>query len=77
MGRLFAFLVVFALPLSGCAIVSATSAVIGATGTLVGATANATAGAINTVAGGGGHKKKADCADKDAAEGCVQPASSK
>lgn len=77
MGRLFAFcLIVVALPLSGCAVVSATGAVIGATGTLVGATANATAGAIDTVAGGG-HKKKADCADKDAAEDCAQAASSK
>ncbi len=66
-----AFLVVFALPLSGCAVVSATGAVIGATGTLVGATANATAGAINTVAGGGGHKKKA-CAETDSDDSCAQ-----
>jgi len=56
------------LPLSGCAVVSATASVVGAAGTLVGATANAAAGAVGAVAGSGKHQdKKPDCggADKD------------
>jgi predicted amino acid dehydrogenase len=69
-------LLLLALPLTGCVVVQATGAVVGAAGTLVSVTAKTTAGAINTVAGGGGHKKKSDCTEKDADEAaCAEPAS--